>query len=154
MTLSGQSTPDIAVARTRDVVPAVPLEFLRFVLPVFAAIALAASFAPFPEMSGTWRLDGNFIKTYRLGVVLPWERVTYVRNGATGREQWGHDSFRGKPLAAHLAFQSLVWGAVFLLWGPVIRRWWRRRDVTRGLPAAVEQAALARWGSPGGKVTP
>jgi hypothetical protein len=48
-------------------------------------------------------------------------------------------------LAVHLAFHSLVWGLVILC-GSVIRRWWRRRRVTRGLTAGVEQAALARWG--------
>jgi hypothetical protein len=72
--------------------------------------------------------------------------VVHQWNEVVDWDQWSYQSFHGDGLAYHLAFQSLVWAAVFLLWG-------RRRRATCGLPAAVEQAALARWGS-GRKVTP
>jgi hypothetical protein len=145
MTLSGQSTPDIAVARTTDVAPPLQLELLLLLL-VVAALALPASFARIRNGDEICFLNGNCTETYRLGVVLPWKRGTHTWNKTAGRDQWGHESFTGERLAVHLAFHSLVWGVVILLLGPVIRQWARRRGVTRGVPASVEQAALARWG--------
>jgi hypothetical protein len=88
----------------------------------------------------------DYTQEYHIGWVLPWVTVVHDWNEARGRDLWRYHSLSGKRLAVHLAFQSFLWGSVFLLWG-------RRRRVTRGLPAAVEQAALARWGS-GRKVTP
>jgi hypothetical protein len=148
MNPSGQATPNIAVARTGEVVPPLPLEFWGVLLLAVAVLATPASFAPIAD----WKRSSMVLNgkggqtTYRLGMVLPWGEVTNIWDKTAGRDQWRRDSFSGKRLAVHLAFHSLVWGAVIILWVPVIRRWWRRRRVTRGLTAAVEQAAVARWG--------
>jgi hypothetical protein len=145
MTQSEQSTPDVATARTTEVASPEELQFL-FLLLVVAVLALLASFAPIPDGDERHVLNGDCVKSYRLGVTFAWKRVTHIRNPAVGRDEWVHDSFSGEQLAVYLAINSIVWGLIILLWVPVIRRWWRRRGVTRGVPAGVEQAALARWG--------
>jgi hypothetical protein len=147
MTLWGQSTPDLATARTRGVVPSLPLWSRRASLLGVAVLATVASFAPFRGRITTslvaWQRSWGpepreWRQYYQIGAVAPWLTVVHEWNEVVDWDRWSYHSFHGHGLAVHLALLGTAWGAVIFLWG-------RRRDVTRGVPAAVEQAALARW---------
>jgi hypothetical protein len=103
-----------------------PLVYRRVLLLALVMLAAVVSLAPTQATMATsllfwdrsWGPDPkDYSASYPLGVVLPWVTVVHEWNEAAHRSRWGYHSFDLNRYAMHLALQSVVGGAVMLLWG-------------------------------------